>query len=109
MIATLEYTDKVLNDAVAYEESVATSSKRPSTSTPTLTGMARPLKLALTVVRRSDSTSGAVAEADQLRSNAYARALQSDDELFHTYLYDWYLSRGLSDQLLEVGWSSGSV
>ncbi|KAM0752957.1 nucleoporin-domain-containing protein [Meredithblackwellia eburnea MCA 4105] len=41
-------------------------------------------------------------EADGLRSNAYNRALSVKDEFFHSSLYDWYLSRGLTDQLLET-------
>jgi len=30
-------------------------------------------------------------------------AINSDDELFHRYLYDWHVNRGLAEQLLEVG------
>lgn len=41
-------------------------------------------------------------EADSLRTNAYNKALSVKDEFFHFELYDWYLSRGLSNQLLEV-------
>lgn len=41
-------------------------------------------------------------EADSLRTNAYNRALSVKDEFFHFELYDWYLSRGLTNQLLEV-------
>ena len=29
-------------------------------------------------------------------------AINSDDELFHRYLYDWHVNRGLAEQLLEV-------
>lgn len=29
-------------------------------------------------------------------------AINSDDELFHKYLYDWHVNRGLAEQLLEV-------
>lgn len=42
------------------------------------------------------------AEADGLRTNAYKKALSVKDEFFHSFLYDWYLSRGFTDQLLEV-------
>ncbi|GAA5993501.1 hypothetical protein JCM10908_000619 [Rhodotorula pacifica] len=41
-------------------------------------------------------------EADSLRTNAYNKALSVKDEFFHFELYDWYLSRGLSNQLLET-------
>lgn len=41
-------------------------------------------------------------EADSLRTNAYNKALSVKDEFFHFELYDWYLSRSLSNQLLEV-------
>lgn len=41
-------------------------------------------------------------EADSLRTNAYNKALSVKDEFFHFELYDWYLSRGMSNQLLEV-------
>lgn len=42
------------------------------------------------------------AEMDGLRTNAYNKALSIQDELFHSSLYDRYLSRGMTDQLLEV-------
>ncbi|KAK4336201.1 Nucleoporin NUP157 [Rhodotorula toruloides] len=41
-------------------------------------------------------------EADSLRTNAYNKALSVKDEFFHFELYDWYLSRGLTNQLLET-------
>ncbi|KAM0790881.1 hypothetical protein ACM66B_004721 [Microbotryomycetes sp. NB124-2] len=42
------------------------------------------------------------ADIDGLRTNAYNKALCVRDELFHSQLYDWYLSRGMTDQLLEA-------
>ncbi|WWD22088.1 hypothetical protein CI109_106577 [Kwoniella shandongensis] len=39
--------------------------------------------------------------AIQKRDEAYALAIASDDELFHFYLYDWHVKRGLQEQLLE--------
>nr|XP_019008734.1 nuclear pore complex protein Nup155 [Kwoniella pini CBS 10737]OCF47515.1 nuclear pore complex protein Nup155 [Kwoniella pini CBS 10737] len=39
--------------------------------------------------------------ATQKRDEAYALAIASDDELFHFYLYDWHVERGLQEQLLE--------
>ncbi|TYJ54289.1 hypothetical protein B9479_005048 [Cryptococcus floricola] len=44
---------------------------------------------------------GDPAGATQNRNDAYARAIASDDELFHFYLYDWHVERGLQEQLLE--------
>lgn len=41
-------------------------------------------------------------EADGLRTNAYNKALSVKDDLFHFELYEWYLSRGMTNQLLEV-------
>ena len=41
-------------------------------------------------------------EADGLRTNAYGKALSVKDEFFHCALYDWYLARGTTDQLLEA-------
>lgn len=45
---------------------------------------------------------GDAATATQNRNEAYALAIASDDELFHFYLYDWQVERGLQEQLLEV-------
>ncbi|GAA5823999.1 hypothetical protein JCM11251_003374 [Rhodosporidiobolus azoricus] len=41
-------------------------------------------------------------EADGLRTNAYNKALSVKDEFFHFELYEWYLSRGMTNQLLET-------
>jgi len=41
-------------------------------------------------------------DADGMRTNAYNKALAVRDDFFHAELYDWYLSRGRTDQLLEV-------
>jgi hypothetical protein len=38
----------------------------------------------------------------RLRSQTYELVYGSDDELFHQALYDWYVSRGQHDRLLEV-------
>lgn len=37
-----------------------------------------------------------------MRTNAYNKALLVKDEFFHFELYEWYLSRGMTNQLLEV-------
>ena len=39
--------------------------------------------------------------AATIRDEAYALAIQSDDELFHFYLYDWIVEMGRPEQLLE--------
>ncbi|WRT64996.1 uncharacterized protein IL334_001937 [Kwoniella shivajii] len=44
---------------------------------------------------------GNTGSATQKRDEAYALAIASDDELFHFYLYDWHVERGLQEQLLE--------
>lgn len=46
--------------------------------------------------------SGSGEDADSLRANAYNQALSSEDPLFHASLYDWLISRQMTDQLLEV-------
>jgi nuclear pore complex protein Nup155 len=37
------------------------------------------------------------------RTEAYAEVDESTDEVFQTYLYDWYIQQGWSERLLEVG------
>lgn len=39
---------------------------------------------------------------ESLRTNAYELAFASTDEIFHSTLYDWLISRDLADDLLEV-------
>lgn len=46
--------------------------------------------------------SGSGEEIETLRANAYNQALSSEDPLFHASLYDWLVSRRMTDQLLEV-------
>ena len=45
----------------------------------------------------SDSTS-----LKRIRTQTYELVYGSDDELFHQALYDWYVSRGQHERLLEV-------
>ena len=47
---------------------------------------------------RTDQTD----DPEVARSHAYELAFSSEDELFHSTLYDWLISRGLADELLEV-------
>ena len=41
-------------------------------------------------------------DLEAVRTHAYALAFASDDEMFHSTLYDWLISRGLADELLEM-------
>lgn len=45
---------------------------------------------------------GQADDPEVARSHAYELAFSSEDELFHSTLYDWLISRGLADELLEV-------
>lgn len=45
---------------------------------------------------------GSGEEVFTLREAAYAQARSSEDPLFHTALYDWMISRQMTDQVLEV-------
>jgi nuclear pore complex protein Nup155 len=38
----------------------------------------------------------------RLRQQTYELVYGSDDELFHQALYDWFVSRGQQERLLEV-------
>lgn len=41
-------------------------------------------------------------EAEVSQSAAYRLALDSADPIFHSYLYDWFLSTGRTDVILDV-------
>jgi hypothetical protein len=45
---------------------------------------------------------------EQVRAHAYELAFASTDEIFHSRLYGWLISRGLADELLEVRWTQPS-
>ena len=53
--------------------------------------------------RRAGRAKSLASAATSKRDEAYSLAINSDDELFHTYLYDWHVTRHLQEQLLEVG------
>ena len=40
--------------------------------------------------------------AERVRAHAYELAFASSDEIFHSRLYEWLISRGMADELLEV-------
>jgi len=41
-------------------------------------------------------------DPETVRSHAYELAFASEDEMFHSTLYDWLISRSLADELLEM-------
>ncbi|KEP53232.1 non-repetitive/WGA-negative nucleoporin carboxy-terminal protein [Rhizoctonia solani 123E] len=45
---------------------------------------------------------GNTGDAEAVRKNAYQLALGSDDPMFHAELYDWLVSQGRTDDLLEI-------
>ncbi|CAE6502987.1 unnamed protein product [Rhizoctonia solani] len=45
---------------------------------------------------------GSAGDAEAVRKNAYQLALGSDDPMFHADLYDWLVSQGRTDDLLEI-------
>lgn len=54
------------------------------------------------------SGTGQTDDLEVTRSHAYELAFSSEDELFHSTLYDWLIGRGLADELLEVSALSGT-
>ncbi|KAF8168187.1 nucleoporin [Crassisporium funariophilum] len=44
----------------------------------------------------------ALDDPETVRSHAYELAFASEDEMFHSTLYDWLISRNLADDLLEM-------
>lgn len=55
------------------------------------------------------SGTGQTDDPEVARSHAYELAFANEDELFHSTLYDWLISRGLADELLEVSISLESL
>lgn len=47
-------------------------------------------------------TSLSAEELESVKDHAYKLSFSSDDEMFHSTLYDWLISRQLADDLLEV-------
>ncbi|KAI0639300.1 nucleoporin [Trametes polyzona] len=41
-------------------------------------------------------------DPETVRGHAYELAFASEDEMFHSTLYDWLISRGMADELLEM-------
>lgn len=53
---------------------------------------------------QASATAGvpALDHPETVRSHAYELAFASEDEIFHSTLYDWLIGRNLADDLLEV-------
>jgi nuclear pore complex protein Nup155 len=51
---------------------------------------------------KKSATSAVVDDLETVRSDAYELAFASDDEMFHSTLYDWLIGKGLADELLQV-------
>lgn len=47
-------------------------------------------------------SSGHVDDPENVRGHAYELAFASEDEMFHSTLYEWLIGRGMADELLEV-------
>ncbi|KAF2684341.1 nucleoporin-domain-containing protein [Lentithecium fluviatile CBS 122367] len=45
---------------------------------------------------------GVISQITRRKHEAYEQINNSDDEVFQNYLYDWYLSKGWADRLLEI-------
>lgn len=44
----------------------------------------------------------ATEDLEAVRTHAYALTFASEDEMFHSTLYDWLITRGVADELLEM-------
>jgi nuclear pore complex protein Nup155 len=45
---------------------------------------------------------GSSDDAETVRNHAFELAFASEDQMFHSTLYEWFISRSLADELLEV-------
>lgn len=59
---------------------------------------------------QASATSGvpALDSPETVRSHAYELAFASEDEIFHSTLYDWLINRNLADDLLDVSFVTSS-
>jgi nuclear pore complex protein Nup155 len=51
---------------------------------------------------KNQTSTASLDDPEAVRNHAYELAFASDDEMFHSVLYDWLIERGLADDLLEV-------
>ncbi|KAF7320066.1 Nucleoporin [Mycena kentingensis (nom. inval.)] len=56
----------------------------------------------LSVFEEKVGAAGAGEDAEVVRGHAYELAFAVSDEMFHSTLYDWLISRQLADELLEM-------
>ncbi|KAL6309880.1 nucleoporin [Sparassis latifolia] len=54
------------------------------------------------IAAKSDAQAVTTDDPDTVRIHAYELAFASDDEIFHSTLYDWLIKRGMADELLEM-------
>lgn len=57
----------------------------------------------LQVFEEKHAASADSRDQEAVRTHAFELAFASDDEIFHSALYDWFIERGMVDDLLEVG------
>lgn len=50
----------------------------------------------------AEAQGAALEEVEMLRASAYQLALSSPDDVFHSYFYDWLITKNMRDELLEV-------
>ncbi|KAH9950428.1 nucleoporin [Amylocystis lapponica] len=51
---------------------------------------------------KQPAAQGTSDDPERVRSHAYELAFASEDEMFHSTLYDWLIQRGMADELLEM-------
>jgi nuclear pore complex protein Nup155 len=53
-------------------------------------------------VKTTGAADPTAVDLEAVRSHAYELAFSSEDEMFHSTMYDWLIDRGVADELLEV-------
>ncbi|KAJ1341759.1 hypothetical protein BSLG_003654 [Batrachochytrium salamandrivorans] len=56
----------------------------------------------LTHNHNNKAASASAEDTEAIKSQVLARALASSDQAFHTSLYDWFIQRGLHNELLRI-------
>ncbi|KAJ1332254.1 hypothetical protein BSLG_008913 [Batrachochytrium salamandrivorans] len=56
----------------------------------------------LTHNHNNKAASASVEDTEAIKSQVLSRALASSDQAFHTSLYDWFIQRGLHNELLRI-------
>ena len=55
-----------------------------------------------TNAQAATSDTPVIDDTETVRRHAYELAFSSEDEMFHSTMYDWLITRNLADELLEV-------